>query len=43
MAIPTLPSSSFRALQAADPDQPLGYLLEDEARWWKNLLRARWN
>lgn len=23
----------FRALQAAAPDQPLGYLLEDEARW----------
>jgi hypothetical protein len=27
--------AEFRALQQAQPDHPLGYLLEDEARWWR--------
>jgi hypothetical protein len=26
---------TFRKLQASQPDSPLGYLLEAEARWWK--------
>ena len=35
----------FRALQASAPDQPLGYLLEGEARWWKTYcatLEVKW-
>ena len=35
----------FRALQASAPDQPLGYLLEGEALWWKNYcasLEVKW-
>lgn len=36
----------FRKLQAANPDDPLGYLLEAEALWWKaycDALEIRWN
>ena len=35
----------FRELQASAPDQPLGYLLEGEARWWKTYcatLEVKW-
>jgi hypothetical protein len=35
----------FRALQASAPDQPLGYLLEDGARWSKTYcetLEVKW-
>jgi tetratricopeptide (TPR) repeat protein len=29
-----------RKLQLAQPDHPLGYLLEDETRWWKRYCAA---
>jgi tetratricopeptide (TPR) repeat protein len=29
-----------RQLQLAQPDDPLGYLLEDETRWWKRYCAA---
>jgi hypothetical protein len=35
----------FRGLQVSAPDQPLGYLLENEARWWKMYcasLEVKW-
>jgi len=35
----------FRALQASAPDEPLGFLLEGEALWWKNYcasLEVKW-
>ena len=35
----------FRGLQASAPDQPLGFLLEGEALWWKNYcasLEVKW-
>ena len=35
----------FRSLQASAPDQPLGYLLEGEALWWKTYcatLEVKW-
>jgi tetratricopeptide (TPR) repeat protein len=30
----------FRGIEAAQPDHPLGYLLELEARWWKMYCQA---
>jgi len=36
----------FRQVQAADPEAPLGYLLEAEARWWQIYCEAcevKWN
>ncbi|MGH9774060.1 MAG: hypothetical protein ACRD50_03830 [Candidatus Acidiferrales bacterium] len=30
----------FRAIQKSQPDQPLGYLLEADARWWKMYCAA---
>jgi hypothetical protein len=36
----------FRQLQAAEPEHPLGYLLEADARWWKiycESLEIKWN
>jgi predicted Zn-dependent protease len=36
----------FRQLQTAQPNHPLGYLLEAEARWWKiycESLEIKWN
>ncbi len=36
----------FRKLQADQPDHPLGYLLEADARWWKIYCQAceiKWN
>jgi hypothetical protein len=38
--------AQFRQVQAADPDGPLGYLLEAEARWWEIYCEAceiKWN
>jgi hypothetical protein len=35
-----------RRVQASEPDSPLGYLLEADARWWKIYCRAlefKWN
>ena len=45
MAIPMAPSSFFACYRSAAPDQPLGYLLEDEARWGKiycATLEVKW-
>jgi hypothetical protein len=36
----------FRRLEASQPDSPVGYLLEADARWWKIYLRSlefKWN
>jgi tetratricopeptide (TPR) repeat protein len=36
----------FRQVAAADPDSPLGYLLQAEARWWQIYCEAceiKWN
>jgi hypothetical protein len=36
----------FRRMETAQPDSPLGYLLEAEARWWKiycTSLDLKWN
>src|SRR2546427_2180745 len=30
----------FRSLQNRQPDHPLGYLLEDDARWWQILCES---
>ncbi|HYL10524.1 MAG TPA: tetratricopeptide repeat protein [Candidatus Acidoferrales bacterium] len=30
----------FRILQKQEPDHPLGYLLEDDARWWQILCES---
>jgi tetratricopeptide (TPR) repeat protein len=38
--------AQFRQVQAEDPDGPLGYLLEAEARWWQiycNACEVKWN
>lgn len=38
--------AQFRQVQAADPERPLGYLLEAEARWWQIYCEAceiKWN
>jgi len=32
--------TTFRALQKSDPENPLGFLLEAEARWWKIYCEA---
>lgn len=31
---------TFRALQKSDPENPLGFLMEAEARWWKIYCEA---
>ena len=39
-------AEEFRQIQAAQPDNPLGYLLEAEARWWQIYCEAceiKWN
>jgi len=36
----------FRGIEAAQPDHPLGYLLEAEARWWQiycETCEIKWN
>lgn len=36
----------FRGIEAAQPDHPLGYLLEAEARWWQiycETCSVKWN
>ena len=36
----------FRGIEAAQPDHPLGYLLEAEARWWQiycETCAIKWN
>ena len=36
----------FRGIEAAQPDHPLGYLLESEARWWQiycETCSIKWN
>ncbi len=36
----------FRRLETSQPESPIGYLLEGNARWWKIYLRSlefRWN
>jgi len=38
--------TEFREIQAAQPDHPLGYLLEAELRWWQIYCEAceiKWN
>jgi hypothetical protein len=30
----------FRSLQKQEPDHPVGYLLEDDARWWQILCES---
>jgi hypothetical protein len=38
--------AEFQRLQAAQPEHPLGYLLEAEARWWQIYCQAceiKWN
>ena len=38
--------ADFQQIQAAQPDHPLGYLLEAEARWWQIYCEAceiKWN
>lgn len=36
----------FKRIESSQPNSPLGYLLEDEARWWKlycGALEFKWN
>lgn len=38
--------AEFRQIEAAQPDHPLGYLLEGELRWWQiycESLEIKWN
>ena len=38
--------SAFRQIESADPESPLGYLLEADARWWQIYCEAceiKWN
>ena len=45
-ASPTPRLAEFRKIQAAQPDHPLGYLLEAELRWWQIYCEAceiKWN
>jgi tetratricopeptide (TPR) repeat protein len=43
---PAMAMEDFRQVQAADPESPLGYLLEAEAQWWQIYCEAcemKWN
>jgi hypothetical protein len=43
---PDVALEHFRRIQISEPDSPVGYLMEADARWWKVYCRAlefKWN